>query len=83
MTALFAIATFFFIFVLVYVAVSVSLVLVGWWMARPVVRARDAVRLREIEQRIDRAKEKAFIVSIVLTFFCVTPFVVIYLFILP
>jgi hypothetical protein len=81
MTALIAIITFFFIFVLVYVAVSFALVLAGWWMARPAARAKETVRLQEIRQKIDRAKEKAFVVSMVLTFFFVTPFVVIYVFI--
>ncbi len=83
MTALIAIITFFFLFVLVYVAVSVALSLAGWWMARPAAKAKETARLQEIGQMIDRAKDKAFVVSIILTFFFITPFVVIYVFVLP
>ncbi|MGD8847547.1 MAG: hypothetical protein PVJ84_22635 [Desulfobacteraceae bacterium] len=83
MTAPIAIVTFFFIFVLVYVAVSVTLAVVGWWMARSAARAKETLRLQEIRLKIDRAKEKAFVISIVVTFFFITPFVVIYFFVMP
>ncbi len=83
MTAIITIVTFFFIFVLVYVTISVALAMTQWWMARPAVRAKETLRVQEIGLKIDRAKEKAFVVSIVVTFFFVTPFVVIYFFVMP
>lgn len=83
MTALIAIITFFFIFVLVYLTIAVALAVAQWWMARSAAGAKETLRVQEIGLKIDRAKEKAFVVSIVVTFFFVTPFVVIYFFVMP
>lgn len=81
MTALFTVITFFFIFVLVYLVISVALTLVGWWMARQVAKGITKESMAAIDGKIDRLKDKAFVISIVLTFFFVTPFVVISIFV--
>lgn len=83
MTALFAIITFFFIFVVVYLAISVVLAVAAWWMSRSAGRQNGTATDGKIELKIDRLKEKAFFIAIILTFFFVTPFVVLFIFILP
>jgi hypothetical protein len=80
MTAIFTVITFFFIFVLVFLAISIALTMVGWWMARRAAKGKTKESIAAIEGKVDRLKDKAFVISIVLTFFFVTPFVVIYLF---
>ena len=82
MTALLAIITFFFIHVLLYVAISAVLAAAAWWMGRQAAKAKNTDRMREIEGFIDKTKERAFIISLALTFFFIAPFVVIYLFVL-
>lgn len=82
MTALLAIITFFFIHVLLYVAISAVLAVAAWWMVRQAANAKNTDRMREIEGFIDKTKERAFIISLALTFFFIAPFVVIYLFVL-
>lgn len=81
MTALYTVITFFFIFVLVYLAISMALTGANWWMARRAAKGITEESITTINAKIDRLKDKAFVVSIVLTFFVVTPFVVIYIFI--
>lgn len=83
MIALFTVITFFFIFVLVYLTISVALSLASGWMARRAAKGKNKERKAAIEARVDRLKDRAFVISIVLTFFFVTPFVVIYLFVYP
>lgn len=83
MTAIFTIITFFFIFVLVFLAISAALSVGAWWMGRHAAREENPESTKEIERKIDRIKDKAFMISIILTFFFVTPFVVIYLFVNP
>ena len=83
MTALFAIITFFFIFVLVYTAITAALTAAAWWAERRTRSRDDTVKTQQIGEKVDRLKEKVFLVSMIITFFFVTPFVVIYLFVLP
>lgn len=83
MTTLFAIITFFFIFVLVYLIISVGLAVAAWWMTRRGDEQNGAQKILEIEEKIDAIKEKAFYIALVLTFFFVTPFVVLYIFVRP
>jgi predicted PurR-regulated permease PerM len=83
MTALFAIITFFFIFVVVYLAVAAVLAVVTGWLKRRARRKGAGDKVLEIEQRMDRVKEKAFLIALVLTFFIITPFVVIVVFVRP
>jgi hypothetical protein len=83
MTALFAIITFFFIFVVVYLATAVVLAVVAWWLKRR-AKLKGAVEgIHRVEQQMDRVKEKAFLIALVLTFFIITPFVVITVFVMP
>jgi len=77
MTAIFAIITFFFIFVVVYLAITTVLAASSWWLKRGAAGEGAKERIEEIDRRMDRVKEKAFLIAIVLTFFVVTPFVVI------
>lgn len=77
MTALFAIVIFLFINVLVYVMFCAVLAAVGWWMTHRADKAPD------VETKLDRIKDKAFVLSVIVTFFFITPFVVLYLFIHP
>lgn len=83
MTALFTVITFFFIFIVVYLAISVVLTLSSWWMVRQAAKRKKKEAVAVIEGKIDRLKDKAFVISLVLTFFFVTPFVVIYIFVYP
>lgn len=83
MTALFAIITFFFIFVVVYLAVATVLAVVTWWLKRRARRKGAGDKVLQIEQRMDRVKEKAFVIALVLTFFIITPFAVIVVFVRP
>lgn len=77
MTALFAIITFFFIFVLVYLAITTFLAAASWWLKRRTAGKGAKESIEDIERRIDRVKDKAFMIALVLTFFVVTPFVVV------
>jgi len=81
MTALIAVATFFLIYVIVFIVISAVLSAAAWWMGRRAAKTSHAQSAAEIERKLDQLKDKAFVVSIILTFFIVTPFVVIYLFI--
>lgn len=83
MTALYAIITFFFIFVLLYLAISMVLAAAAWVLKRRAGGMDAHERIREIERRMDRVKEKVFVIALVLSFFIVTPFAVILLFIIP
>ncbi len=77
MTSLFAIIIFFFIFVVVYLAVTTLLALVSWWLKRRANREGAMHSVDEIERRMDLFKDKAFMIALVLTFFVITPYVVI------
>jgi hypothetical protein len=81
MTALLAIITFFFIFVVVYLAVATVLAAVTWWLKHRARKNGAGEKVPRIEQRMDRVKEKAFVIALVLTFFIITPFVVIVVFV--
>ena len=83
MTALFVIITFFFLFVVVYLAVATALAVVTWWLKRRAAARSVDARIQEIERKMDRIKEMAFVIALALTFFVVTPFAVILLFVRP
>ncbi len=83
MTALFAIITFFFIFVVFYLTIAMVLAAAAWVLKRRTSGADADERIREIERKMDRVKEKTFVIALVLTFFIVTPFAVILLFVIP
>ena len=77
MTALFAISTFFFIFVVVYLAITTVLAATSWCLKRRADGKGTEEGTEEIERRMDRVKDKAFLIALVLTFFVVTPFVIV------
>lgn len=81
MTALFAIITFFFIFVVVYLAITVVLAITAWWLTRRALAKDAGESIHRIEQQMDRIKDKAFVIALVLTFFIITPFVVMAVFV--
>ena len=83
MTALFAIITFFFIFVVVYLTITTVLAVAAWWLKRCTSGESVEESVDEIDRRMDRIKDRAFIIALVLTFFIVTPFVVITVFVKP
>ena len=85
MTALFAIVTFFFIFFITYLAVAMVLAAATWVLKHRAAATDTDERIHEIEEierKMDRVKEKAFVIALVLTFFVVTPFAVILLFVM-
>jgi predicted MFS family arabinose efflux permease len=61
----------------------VALSAAAWWMGRQAKRSNDAQSVKEVERKIDRLKDKAFYISLVLTFFIITPFVVLFVFVKP
>jgi len=77
MISLFAIIAFFFIFVVVYLVITIALAMAGWWLKRREAREGAEYGVAEVERRMDLIKEKAFVIALVLTFFIITPFVVI------
>ncbi len=83
MTALLTIITFFFIFVVVYLAVAMVLAATTWVLKQRAAATDTDGRIHEIERKMDRIKEKAFVIALVLTFFIIAPFVVITVFVTP
>ncbi len=83
MVSLYGLIIFFFILVVFYSAISLALSLSGWlqkqWIARR--RVPDPGVLAVIDERIDRLKTLTFKVTVPLVLFCITPFVLILLFI--
>ena len=77
MTAFFAIITCFFIFVVVYLAITTVLAVASWWLKRRADGEGAMKGVEEIERRMDRVKDRAFLIALILTFFVVTPFVVV------
>lgn len=79
MVSAFAIIIFFFILVLIYPAAAWILSVGGWWWKRRTRNKRgggDGIE-PEIDRKIDRLKDQAFTVSIILVFFFLTPVAVI------
>ena len=83
MTALFAIITFFFIFVLVYSSITAVMAVVTWGLMRQAAGKDEGRKKKDIEHRMDLIKDRVFIIALVLTFFIVTPFAVLYVFVIP
>lgn len=75
MVALYTIVISFFLLLLVYpLAVGVA-VFCAWVRKRRVIKdAPDSHELRQIDDRTDRWKNRLFIISIVIVFFLVAPF---------
>lgn len=84
MVSLYSLIIFFFVLVILFTMVSMVLSLAGWlqkkWIGRKTIPAPESIQA--IDFRIDRLKALTFNISVVLVLFCITPFVIIYLFIL-
>ncbi|MDZ7599043.1 MAG: hypothetical protein U5J82_12325 [Desulfobacterales bacterium] len=73
-----ALVIFFFLLVVVFPAVALAVSAAVWVAQRLAQNGPGVAGLdrRRLAQRTDRLKQSAFIVSVVLLFFLVTPFVV-------
>jgi hypothetical protein len=75
MIALSTIVIFFFVLVILYPATVVLVVLAGWIKKRRIIQndpgGAKAVR---IDEDTDRLKNRVFIISIVIDFFVIAPF---------
>lgn len=81
MVSLFSLIIFFFILVVIFSAVALTLAIAAWLQKKRFAGGEGATSaaLRGIEKKTDLFKEKAFNIAVVLTLFCITPFVVLYL----
>ncbi len=77
MTAILAIITSFFIFVVVYLTITAVLCVTSWWLKRRGAGESAMQSIEEIEHRMDHIKDKVFVIALILTFFVITPFVII------
>lgn len=81
MTSLFALVIFFFLLVVVFPAVSLAVAAAAWVARRRAASGVAGVKdpseaAQKLMQKTDRLKNAAFIISVVLLFFFVTPFAV-------
>jgi hypothetical protein len=74
MVALSTIVIFFFILVVVYPAVVGILVFTGWIKKRRVNPNDAGTRAAQIDEATDRLKNRLFIISLILAFFVIAPF---------
>jgi hypothetical protein len=75
MIALSTIVIFFFVLVIIYPAAVGVLVLFGWLKKRRVIQHDDgSTQTAQIDEAIDRLKNRFFIISIVIAFFVIAPF---------
>lgn len=75
MVALSTIIIFFFVLVVVYPAVVGILVLYGWIKKRRVIgNLTGDTQAAQIDEATDRLKNRLFIISLVLAFFVIAPF---------
>ena len=62
-------------------AITVVLAIAAWWLTRRALAKDAGESIHQIEQQMDRVKDKAFVIALVLTFFIITPFLVITVFV--
>jgi uncharacterized sodium:solute symporter family permease YidK len=75
MVALSTIVIFFFVLVIIYPATVAVLVLIGWIKKRRVLRNDPrGTKAVQIDENTDRLKNRVFIISIVIAFFVIAPF---------
>jgi hypothetical protein len=75
MIALSTIVIFFFVLVIVYPAAVSLVVLVGWVKKRRLGRnSAGGAKIARIDEATDRMKSRLFIISIVVAFFVIAPF---------
>ena len=77
MTALMTVVLFFFVLLVIYPAAAVAVALYSW------VKKRQAIRndtggtiIAQIDETTDMLKNRWFIISVVLAFFVIAPFLV-------
>jgi len=75
MIALSTIVIFFFVLVIIYPAAVAVLVLAAWVKKRRVIHNDSGnTKVVQIDETIDRLKNRFFIISIIIAFFVVAPF---------
>jgi hypothetical protein len=75
MIALSTIVIFFFVLVIIYPAAVSLVVLVGWTKKRRIARnAAGSTTIARIDEATDRLKSRLFIISVVVAFFAIAPF---------
>jgi hypothetical protein len=75
MVALSTIIIFFFVLVVVYPAVVGILVLYGWIKKRRVIgNLAGSTQAAQIDEATDRLKNRLFIITLILAFFVIAPF---------
>ena len=75
MVALYTIVISFFLLLLVYPLAVIVVVLYGWLQKRRIKKADSNSRsLDEIDDHTDRLKNRLFVISIVIVFFLMAPF---------
>ena len=75
MVALSTIVIFFFVLVIIYPATVAVLVLIGWIKKRRVLRNDPrGTKAVQIDENTDRLKNRVFIISSVIAFFVIAPF---------
>ena len=77
MTALMSVVFFFFVLLVIYPAAAAAVTLYGWLKKRRMLQNQSGgAMLEQIEDRTDRLKNRWFIISLVLAFFVIAPFLV-------
>ena len=75
MIALSTMVIFFFVLVIIYPAAVGVLVFVGWVKKRRMIQLDGGgSRTDQVDEAIDRLKNRIFIISIVIAFFVIAPF---------
>lgn len=75
MIALSTLVIFFFVLVIIYPATAALLVLAGWMKKRRVIQNDPGgTKAVQIDEDTDRLKNRVFIISIIIDFFVIAPF---------
>ena len=75
MTALMTVVLFFFVLLILYPAAAAAVALYGWIKKRRAIRSNSGSTIvAQIDETSDRLKNRWFIISIVLAFFVIAPF---------
>ena len=77
MTALMTVVFFFFVLLIIYPAAAVAVALYSWIKKRQAIRDdTGGTIIAQIDETSDRLKNRWFIISVVLAFFVIAPFLV-------
>jgi hypothetical protein len=77
MTALMTVVFFFFVLLIIYPAAAAALSLYSWIKKRQAIRDdTGGAIIAQIDETTDRLKNRWFIISVVLAFFVIAPFLV-------